>query len=128
MKRFILSIIYLFSCLFSLEAQILYGTTAHGGNEGGGSIDKFVPATNNLTVEKSLESLDRRPYANFVQANDGKLYGMTSDGGSLGYGVIFSFDPASFKYTKLKDFDGTNGGGPYGSLLQAKDGKLYGMT
>ena len=47
-----------------------------------------------------------------MQANDGKLYGMTASGGSSGFGVIFSFDPSSSTYTKLKDFDGTNGANP----------------
>ena len=46
----------------------------------------------------------------------------------MAYGVIFSFDPSSSTYTKLKDFDDVNGGDPYGSLMQASDGKLYGMT
>ena len=63
-----------------------------------------------------------------MQASDGKLYGMTNMGGSSGVGVIFSFDPSSSIYTKLMDFDGTNGANPYGSLMQASDGKLYGMT
>ncbi len=49
-------------------------------------------------------------------------------GGTDGYGVIFSFDPSDLRYTKLKDFDNTNGGYPQGSLIQASDGKLYGMA
>ena len=53
---------------------------------------------------------------------------MTSDGGSSHFGVIFSFDPSTSTYTKLKDFDSTNGRNPGGSLIQASDGKLYGMT
>jgi uncharacterized repeat protein (TIGR03803 family) len=71
-----------------------------------------------------------------MQARDGKLYGTTTYGGSgyndedpySGYGVIFSFDPSSSTYTKLKDFDGINGARPYGGLMQARDGKLYGTT
>jgi uncharacterized repeat protein (TIGR03803 family) len=63
-----------------------------------------------------------------LPASDGKLYGMTDWGGSNGVGVIFSFDPSSSTYTKLKDFDSTNGANPKGSLMQASDGKLYGMT
>jgi hypothetical protein len=60
---------------------------------------------------------------------------MTREGGRYGYGVgldgygvIFSFDPSSSTYTKLKDFDGTNGAYPNGSIMQASDEKLYGMT
>ena len=63
-----------------------------------------------------------------MQASDGKLYGMTVSGGSGSCGVVFSFDPVSSTYTKLKDFDNTNGANPYGNLMQASDGKLYGMT
>ena len=43
--------------------------------------------------------------------------------------VLFSpFDPSASIYTKLKDFDNTNGGYPFGSLIQASNGKLYGMA
>ena len=68
------------------------------------------------------------PYGSLVQASDGKLYGVTQVGGSHNYGVIFSFDPSASAYTKLKNFDYTNGAYSYGSLMQATDGKLYGMT
>ena len=53
---------------------------------------------------------------------------MTIHGGSHDDGVIFSFDPASSTYIKLMDFDSTNGASPNGSLIQAVDGKVYGMT
>ena len=54
---------------------------------------------------------------------------MTSEGGIIGVGVIFSFDLSSSVYTKLFDFDiDTTGGYPRGGLIQASDGKLYGMT
>src|SRR5579862_5126414 len=62
-----------------------------------------------------------------MQASNGKLYGMTYAGGSSGVGVIFSFDPLSSTYIKLRDLDGPNGYNPYGSLIQASDGKLYGV-
>src|ERR1700733_11432466 len=53
---------------------------------------------------------------------------MVSKGGNAGVGAIFSYDPISFTYTKLRDFNSTNGSNPRGSLVQATDGKLYGMT
>jgi len=34
----------------------------------------------------------------------------------------------SAKFTTLVNFDGTNGGNPAGSLIQGRDGKLYGTT
>ena len=116
--------------MFYTKAQTLYGTTLNGGTGGAGTINRYVPATNDLTVAKSFESLDAyNPYqTNFIEASNGKLYGMTVYGGSSDAGVIFSFDLSSSTYTKLKDFDYTNGGYPYGSLVQASNGKLYGMT
>jgi uncharacterized repeat protein (TIGR03803 family) len=68
------------------------------------------------------------PYGSLIQVSDGKLYGMTSAGGDHTRGVIFSYDPATSAYTKLIDFDGTNGRNPAGSLIQASDLKFYGMT
>jgi uncharacterized repeat protein (TIGR03803 family) len=53
---------------------------------------------------------------------------MTTAGGSNTIGVIFSMDPSSSTYTKLMEFDYLNGAQPYGRLLQASDGKLYGLT
>src|SRR5690348_2724214 len=130
MKKFLLSTLYLLTCMFYTKAQTLYGTTLNGGTGGAGTINRYVPATNDLTVAKSFESLDAyNPYqTNFIEASNGKLYGMTVYGGSSDAGVIFSFDLSSSTYTKLKDFDYTNGGYPYGSLVQASNGKLYGMT
>ena len=69
-----------------------------------------------------------QPHGNLLQASNGKLYGMTQLGGIGVLGVDFSFDPSSTAYTKLDDFDSPNGANPTGSLIQASDGKLYGLT
>ncbi|MEO8765347.1 MAG: choice-of-anchor tandem repeat GloVer-containing protein [Ginsengibacter sp.] len=129
MKKFLLAIIIYYTATFSVTAQTLYGVTFNGGNRGGGTIDQFVPATNILNVPQSFESFAANPhYTNLIQGANGKLYGMTALGGNSGAGVIFSYDPSSAIYTMLKDFDNENGAFPQGSLVQASDGKLYGMT
>lgn len=69
-----------------------------------------------------------KPYGSLIVAKDGNLYGMTSEGGANNYGVIFQLNPATGIYTKKHDFDSVNGMTPYGSLCQASNGKLYGMT
>jgi uncharacterized repeat protein (TIGR03803 family) len=98
MKKYLLGIICFFACTFSIQAQTLYGTTSGGGTEGGGTISKFIPPTNNLTVAKSFEYSNSptgaNPIGRLTQASDGKLYGVTQLDGSSGKGVIFSFDPS----------------------------------
>jgi len=109
MKKTLLLLCFL-GLILNIQAQTLYGLTGGGGNDGVGTIIKFIPSTNNLSVAKSFENYAANPvFTNFIQASDGKLYGMTSAGGSIDRGVIFSYDPASSTYTKLKDFNGING-------------------
>ena len=107
----------------------LYGMTSDGGNKGDGNIFTFDPATNVYTDLKDFNGADgAHPYGGLIEANDGKFYGMTSVGGNMNDGVIFSFDPTTSVYTKLSDFDFTDGANPYGSLVQASNGLLYGVT
>ena len=130
MKQFIL----LFTCaiLFQgLHAQTLYGTSLLGGAYNSGTITKLETATNSLTSVFDFESgFDGQnpQYLKMVEASDGILYGTTKNGGSTYNGTIFSYDPATGTYAKLHDFDYFEGSTPIGSLMQASDGKLYGLT
>ncbi|MEJ7589073.1 MAG: choice-of-anchor tandem repeat GloVer-containing protein, partial [Ferruginibacter sp.] len=106
-----------------------YGMTYAGGSNNLGVFFKFDPGA--LTYTKMLDfdsSNGANPSGNLVQAKDGKLYGMTFSGGSNNAGLIFSYDLSGPGYAKLKDLETSSGSNPYGSLLQATDGKLYGMT
>ena len=53
---------------------------------------------------------------------------MTYQGGANNFGTLFSFDPATNTQVKLIDFNTAQGTNPTGSLIQASNGKLYGMT
>ena len=107
----------------------LYNMTCSGGSNGYGVIFSFDPSSSTFTKLKDIDGANGFcPIGSLLQASNGKLYGMTSRGGIKGYGVIFSYDPATSTYTKLKDFDDINGAAPNGSLMQASNGKFYGLT
>lgn len=119
----------LFSTMMQASNGKLYGMTYQGGRNDFGTIFSFTPSSAAYTKIFDFNGTNGA-YAsgNLIQASNGKLYGMTSSGGTYNFGTLFSFDPATAAYTKLLDFDSTNGATPYGSLMQASNGKLYGMT
>src|ERR1700757_917634 len=57
-----------------------------------------------------------------------KMYGITGSGGATGNGVIYSINSDGSNYKLLYSFNGTDGGGPAGTLAAGLDGKLYGTT
>jgi uncharacterized repeat protein (TIGR03803 family) len=109
---------------------MFYGMAGNGGASDLGVLFKFDPANDSYT--KILEFNDTtngsNPYGSLLQAADGYLYGVTSAGGAHKNGVLFQFNPSTTSLTVKFDFDSAHGANPYGSLIQATDGNLYGMT
>jgi uncharacterized repeat protein (TIGR03803 family) len=119
------------SNLFQATDGKLYGMTSSCCTFDAFSIFfRYDPATHQYEKLFNFDVTDNGAYPNgsLIQAKDGKLYGLTSKGGTHNKGVIFEFDPATKVYKKRHDFDGDNGAGPESTLLEAKDGKLYGLT
>ena len=107
----------------------LYGLNPWGGINGVGVLFSFNPTTNNYIKLFDFDVTNgANPFASLVQAGNGLLYGTTRSGGINGDGVLFSFNTSGNIYTKILDFDGTNGSVPTGSLSQASDSLLYGAT
>jgi uncharacterized repeat protein (TIGR03803 family) len=117
-----------------------YGTSQFGGTSGAGTVFKY--AAGKVTVLHSFPkqsggffSDGAYPKSALLQASDGNLYGTTSYGGVLTTyyqsGTLFRITTKGV-FTKLWDFNatdsGVNGVAPFGGLIQASDGNLYGTT
>ncbi|MBK9415326.1 MAG: hypothetical protein IPN61_18230 [Bacteroidetes bacterium] len=99
----------------------LYGLNPWGGINGVGVLFSFNPTTNNYIKLFDFDVTNgANPFASLVQAGNGLLYGTTRSGGINGDGVLFSFNTSGNIYTKILDFDGTNGSVPTGSLFPGK--------
>ena len=113
-----------------------YGTTSFGGSNGNGSVFR-VDSTGALTTLYDFCSIPgcsdgRIPQGGLILATDGNLYGTTSMGGSEAQrGTVFKISPNG-GLTSLHKFcvqpGCSDGEFPVGQLMQAHDGKFYGVT
>lgn len=102
-----------------------YGTTLSSP----GTIFKISPSGKFKTLYQFDGAHGQSPRAPLFQGRDGRLYGTTEIGGVHGHGVVFKMTLAG-QLTVLHSFadDGTDGYDPVAGLVQATDGKLYGVT
>lgn len=121
---------YPIGSLVQVSDSILYGYTTQGGANNMGVLFQYNISTNTYTSKLDFAGTTNgnSPLGFLIKANDATLYGMTNRGGTNDKGVLFQYNPTTAIYTKKLDFDSVNGSYPYGSLLQASDGNIYGMT
>ncbi len=110
----------------------LYGMTRGGGSKNIGVIFKCTTSGTLTTIFNFDQTHGAGPYGSLIQASDSNLYGMTNTGGAGNSGIIFKCT-TSGTLTDVFDFNGSEypwwgGDAPLGSLVQASNGLIYGMT
>jgi uncharacterized repeat protein (TIGR03803 family) len=136
-----------------MDAQgVLYGTTAEGGTNDGGTVFKLTPPAPGKTAwtEKVLHNFGpccstpgdgSFPQSTLVMDAAGALYGTTLYGGANGTGSVFKLTPPAPGKTKWtetilhsfsalnSDGSNTDGANPYaGALVFDSQGNLFGTT
>lgn len=107
----------------------LYGLARDGGINNNGVLFSFDPTNNSYTDEFDFNGTNGdEPHDELLAASNGNFYGTTGLGGANNYGVLFSFDPTNNAFANLYDFTLANGITPVGSLIQANNSQIYGMT
>ena len=112
-----------------------YGTTRSGGDDnincvgGCGTIYRISPTGDFNTRHFMTVSQGSSLQGGLIEGTDGTLYGTATTGGPNGCGTVYSFSRVDFSVKVLHSFDcGAEGRFPYGRLVQATNGYLYGTT
>jgi uncharacterized repeat protein (TIGR03803 family) len=115
-----------------------YGTTSGAGTDEG-SVFKITLQGTLTTLHHFAGSPTEGavPYAGLIQNTDGNFYGTTAGGGAnssptcAGCGTAFGITPGgtlTTLYSFCSQANCADGYGPYGALVQGKDGSIYGTT
>ncbi len=116
------------------DSRLVQGTNGnfYGTTYGAGGTVYEITGAGKLTTLDAFNGADGSgPTGALFLASNGTFYGTTSSGGANGGGAIYSMTAAG-KLTTLYSFCAlagcADGGTPWGGLIQATDGNLYGTT
>jgi uncharacterized repeat protein (TIGR03803 family) len=117
----------------------MYGMATYGGSYNKGVVFSYdIPSNTYQVIHNFNVTAGSNPYSALIEGTDGKLYGMTLNGGIYSisdgrcgdFGVIFSLDTGTNNFQVLDYFNTGNviAQRPFGSFIQASNGKLYSTT
>lgn len=119
----------LFTNFLQASDGLLYGMTYLGGNNNIGVLFRYNPVNDVYTKLFDFDSINgSKPLGSLMQASDGNIYGLVYKGGINDKGILFQYNPGTSVFSKKFDFGGLNGCYPHGTMVEAEDGKLYGLT
>jgi uncharacterized repeat protein (TIGR03803 family) len=113
---------------------LLYGAAVNGGGpDDGGIVFRMEKSGSNyqiLHVFGLSTTNGDSPWGGVIEGKDGKLYGATRHGGAEDAGIIYSLakDGGDFKIVYSFSTNGNAGRFPMNSVIQTRDGRLYGKT
>jgi uncharacterized repeat protein (TIGR03803 family) len=106
----------------------LYGVTDSGGANYRGTIFQYNLSTGVFTTVYNFV-VGGGSYSQLIDDAKGHLYGSTSYDGLNGLGNIFSWNYKTNSYVDVYDFkNGVDGQHPWGGILVASDGRIYGTS
>jgi uncharacterized repeat protein (TIGR03803 family) len=115
-------------------ADGIIGSTVFGGANGLGNVWFFEGTAQILFSEHDFDGTDganpSSPLLTPDGVNSAMAYGTTSEAGPGGGGTVFAIptNTGTSPVTTLHSFTGPDGSQPYGGLVRASDGLLYGTT
>ncbi len=122
--------VFVQSDLLEISPGIFLGLSVSGGDSSGGFIFEYSESSGSINQKVSFGTVSGTfPQGKLVRGENGKYYGLTSEGGASSQGTLFEYDYTNNLLTIKADF-GTSLNdisSPHGSLLNASNGKLYGM-
>jgi len=107
----------------------LYGTTFFGGPGGLGTVFRLDPSGTETIIYGFTGGADGGlPYAGVIMDAAGNLFGSTEQGGTLFSGTVFKVDTTGTESVLYSFTFGSDGGDPFGGLIQDSAGSLYGTA
>lgn len=122
-------ILLFISCLSYAGGPHLLAMTYTGGSDNSGVLFSYNVGDSIVSAKYELLNASNEALLNSLMlANNGKVYGLDKGAGINHKGTLFEYNPVTGISTIIVNFDFYNtGAAPAGHLIQATNGKLYGL-